>query len=117
MLMPVRVPSITDTGETEFGDGDEVGERAAKIGEQAGAWWMLSPEQSSKEVKYLDGAITDPLSVLPAVLCPPLPSLIQTSGFPEEFSGRCCEWGSEVRWWLGAAVRSQGGQEVGDGVG
>lgn len=97
MFVPARVPSITDTRETEFGDGDEVGERAAKIGAQVGAWWMLSPEQSSKEVKYLDGAITDPLSVLPAVHYPLLPSLIQTSGFPEEFSGRCCEWGSEVR--------------------
>ena len=70
MLMLARVPSIPDKGETEFGDGDEVGERAAKIGERAGAWWMLSPEQSSKEVKYLNGAITDPLSVLPAILCP-----------------------------------------------
>ena len=77
MFTLARVPSITDTRETEFGDGDEVGERAAKIGEQAGAWWMLSPEQSSKEVKYLDGAIMDPLSVLPALFCslpsPPLP--------------------------------------------
>ena len=38
---------------------------------------MLSPEQSSKEVKYLDGAIMDPLSVLPALFrslpSPPLP--------------------------------------------
>ena len=97
MLMLARVPSIPDTGETEFGDGYVVGERAAKTGERAGAWWMLSLEQSSKEVKYLNGAITDPLSVLPAILCPPLPSLIQTSGFPKEFFGRCCEWGSEVR--------------------
>ena len=26
MLMLARVPSIPDTGETEFGDGDEVGD-------------------------------------------------------------------------------------------
>lgn len=53
----------------------------------------------------------------PSLLCPPLPSLIQTSGSPKEFLEAAVSGVVESGGGWVAAVRSQGGQEVGDGVG